>query len=59
MKIKSWTKSVLNRDLWKTSVEQTKTHMSCSVYQEEESSGAQEILITLYWSQGNNNDHAP
>jgi hypothetical protein len=27
MKIKSWTKSVLNRELWKTIVEQTKTHI--------------------------------
>jgi hypothetical protein len=27
MKIKNWTKSVLNRDLWKTVVERTKTHI--------------------------------
>jgi hypothetical protein len=27
MKIKNWKKSVLNRDLWKTIVEQTKTHI--------------------------------
>jgi hypothetical protein len=27
MKIKNWTKSVLNRDLWKTIVERTKTHI--------------------------------
>jgi hypothetical protein len=27
MKIKNWKKSVLNRDLWKTVVERTKTHI--------------------------------
>jgi hypothetical protein len=27
MKIKSWKKSVLNRDLWKTIVERTETHI--------------------------------
>jgi hypothetical protein len=27
MKIKNWKKSVLNRDSWKTTVEQTKTHI--------------------------------
>jgi hypothetical protein len=27
MKIKNWKKSVLNRDSWKTIVEQTKTHI--------------------------------
>jgi hypothetical protein len=27
MKIKNWTKSILNRDLWKTIVERTKTHI--------------------------------
>jgi hypothetical protein len=26
MKIKNWKKSVINRDLWKTIVERTKTH---------------------------------
>ena len=26
MKVKNWKKSVLNRDLWKTIVERTKTH---------------------------------
>ena len=36
MKIKNWKKSVLNRDLWKTTVEQTKLTQSCSIYQEEE-----------------------
>jgi hypothetical protein len=32
VKVKNWKKSVLNRDWWKTVVEQTKTQ-SCSVYQ--------------------------
>jgi hypothetical protein len=27
MKIKNWKKSVLNKDLWKTIVERTKTHI--------------------------------
>jgi hypothetical protein len=27
MKIKNWKKSVLDRDLWKTIVERTKTHI--------------------------------
>jgi hypothetical protein len=27
MKIKNWKKSVLNRDLWKSSFERTKTHI--------------------------------
>jgi hypothetical protein len=27
MKIKNWKKSLLNRDLWKTIVERTKTHI--------------------------------
>jgi hypothetical protein len=29
VKIKNWKKSVLNRDLWKTAVERTKTHIDC------------------------------
>jgi hypothetical protein len=37
MKIKNRKKSVLNRDLWKTILERTKTHVQfCSVYQKEE-----------------------
>jgi hypothetical protein len=27
MKIKNWKKSVLNRDLWKTIIDRTKTHI--------------------------------
>jgi hypothetical protein len=27
VKVKNWKKSVLNRDLWKTIVERTKTHL--------------------------------
>jgi hypothetical protein len=32
MKIKNWKKTVWNRDLWKTIVEWTKTHIELSVY---------------------------
>jgi hypothetical protein len=36
VKVKNWKKSALNRDLWKTVIERTKTHIELWRYQEEE-----------------------